>query len=163
VDCRAASTDIFIRCFETLHVFDAAKEFGAAISVILPINNDPDSLKQIQVLTGHFGSKADYVIVRNHFFGEEFDFYDKSKSRTRILDELNGKEIAMPVLQDWLVVALNQAGTTITPAVRSDKFFIFDRQRLLNWQRDFYDQIESVSEILLPRKKKSPKKEASHE
>ena len=44
---------------------------------------------------------------------------------------------------------------TITPAVRSDKFFITDRQRLVWWQREFYAQIKSARALLLPRGKLS--------
>ena len=164
VDCRAASTDIFLQYFEKMNAFDVFKELGATLTVILPINNDPDSVKQVQVLTDKFTDRAGYVIVKNRFFGEQFEIYDKSKTRLRLLDELDGKEIEMPVLEDWLVVALNQATTTITPALRSDKLFIMDRQRLLNWQRDFYGQLECAHDFLLPPAWSSAKKkEAAHE
>lgn len=164
VDCRAASTDIFVRYFDTLKVFDVLKELDAALTLVLPVNNDPDSLNQLQILTEQFGDKANYVVVKNRFFGERFDIYDKSKTRLRILDDLNGTEIEMPMLDPWLVVALNQAATTITPAIQSAKFFIMDRQRLLNWQRNFYDQIKAVDSLLLPRAESSrKKKDTSHE
>jgi CobQ/CobB/MinD/ParA nucleotide binding domain len=164
VDCRAASTDIFLSYFTKMNAFDVFKELGAALTVILPINNDPDSVKQVQVLTDKLSDRAGYIVVKNRFFGEKFDIYDKSKTRLRLLDELDGKEIEMPVLEDWLVVALNQATTTITPALRSDKFFIMDRQRLLNWQRVFYAQLESAHDLLLtPEKPSAKRKEASHE
>lgn len=164
VDCRAASTDIFLQYFTKMNAFDVFKELDAALTVILPINNDPDSVKQVQVLTDKFSDQVGYVVVKNRFFGEQFDIYDKSKTRLRLLDELDGKEIEMPVLEDWLVVALNQATTTITPVLRSDKFFIMDRQRLLNWQRDFYGQLECAYDFLLPSASPSAKKkEARHE
>lgn len=164
VDCRAASTDIFLRYFAKMNAFDVFKELGTSLTVILPVNNDPDSVKQVQVLTDQFSDQASYVVVKNRFFGEQFDIYDKSKTRLRLLAELNGREIEMPVLEDWLVVALNQTTTTITPALRSDKFFIMDRQRLLNWQRDFYAQLECAHNLLLPPPIPSAKKkEATHE
>lgn len=164
VDCRAASTDVFLSYFEIMNVFDVFKELGVLLTLIMPINNDPDSLKQVQVLTDKFSDRSAYLIVKNRFFGGEFDIYDKSKTRLRLLDELDGREIEMPVLLDRLVVALNQATTTITPALRSDKIFIMDRQRLLNWQRDFYAQLESAHHLLLPPGKLSAKrKEAARE
>jgi len=164
VDCRAASTDIFLSYFTKMNAFDVFEELGALLTVILPVNTDPDSVKQVQVLSDQFSDKAGYVIVKNRFFGEQFDIYDKSKTRLRLLDELDGKEIEMPVLQDWLVVALNQTTTTITPAIRSEKFFIMDRQRLLNWQRDFYAQLQCAYDLLLtPEKPSAKRKEASNE
>lgn len=161
VDCRAASTDIFIRYFTKLNVFDVLEEFDASLTLILPVNHDPDSVKQVQILTEQFYDKANYVVVKNHSFSEQFDIYDKSKTRLRLLGELDGKEIEMPMLNDWLVVALNQAGCTITPALHSDKFFIMDRQRLKNWQREFNEQIKSACDLLLPPGKRSIKEKGA--
>jgi hypothetical protein len=66
----------------------------------------------------------------------------------------------MPVLCDWLVIALNQSASTITTALRGSKFFIMDRQRLKFWQRDFNEQIEIARDLLLPERQR---KGASHE
>jgi len=163
VDCRAASTDFFVKYFARLEILDLFEKIKTSLTIVLPIGNDPDSLNEIQTLTNHFGEKAGYVIVKNRFFGKEFTFYDKSKARVKVLDELSGKEIEMPELNDWLVVALNQGKTTITPVLQTDKFTIIERQRMLIWQRDFYSQIEFAHDLLLPIKLanrvKSPAKE----
>jgi hypothetical protein len=160
VDCRAASTDIFLRYFNQLAAFDVLKELNASLTLILPVNHDADSAKQLQVLSEQFNDNANYVVVKNHLFSDQFDIYQKSKTRRRIIDELDGREIEMPVLCDWLVVALNQSASTITSALRGSKFFIMDRQRLKNWQRDFENQIETARDLLLPERKR---KGASHE
>lgn len=160
VDCRAASTDIFLRYFNQLGAFEALQELGASLTLVLPVSHDADSAKQVQVLSEQFRDNATYVVVKNRFFNDQFDIYLKSKTRRRILDELDGKEIEMPVLCDWLVVALNQSASTITTALRGSKFFIMDRQRLKFWQRDFNDQIETARDLLLPERKR---KGASHE
>lgn len=157
VDCRAASTDIFLNYFTELDVFDVLRELGASLTLISPVNHEPDSVKQIQVLSERIGKEADYVIVKNHSFSEQFTIYEQSKTRNRILNGLGGKEIEMPKLQDWLVIGLNQAGCTITPALRHSHFAVMDRQRLKNWQRRFNEQIESARDLLLPHGKSSTK------
>lgn len=164
VDCRAASTDIFLSYFGKYEIFDVLKRLDTSLTLVLPVNHDPDSVKQIQILSDQFQTKASYVVVKNHSFSDQFDIYENSKTRMKISDELNGKEIEMPMLNDWLVVALNQTTSTITPALRSEKFTIMDRQRLLIWQRDFYAEIKSAREFLLPPGKFSGKdREADHE
>ncbi|HEY3932685.1 MAG TPA: hypothetical protein VGM58_09995, partial [Verrucomicrobiae bacterium] len=160
VDCRAASTDIFLRYFNQLGAFEALKELNASLTLVLPVSHDADSTKQVQVLSEQFGDNANYVVVKNRLFCDQFDIYDKSKTHRRIMDELGGKEIEMPVLCDWLVVALNQSASTISTALRGSKFFIMDRQRLKFWQRDFEEQIEIARDLLLPERKR---KGASHE
>jgi hypothetical protein len=158
VDCRAASTDIFLEYFAELNVFDVLQELGASLTLISPVNHEPDSVKQIQILTERLGEQAEYVIVKNHSLSEQFSIYDQSKTRSRLLDGLGGREIAMPKLPDWLVVGLNQAGCTITPALRHSHFSVMDRQRLKNWQRKFNDQLDSVRDLLLPQPKSSKEK-----
>lgn len=159
VDCRAASTDVFIRYFAKLEILALFERMKTSLTIILPIGNDPDSLNEIQTLTNHFTDKAGYVVVKNRFFGEQFTIYEKSKTRIKLLEDLNGQEIEMPVLNDWLVVALNQATTTITPVLNTDKFTIIDRQRLVIWQREFYSQIKSARDLLLPIKSPPREKE----
>jgi hypothetical protein len=160
VDCRAASTDIFLEYFTELNVFEVLPELGASLTLISPVNHEPDSVKQIQVLTERLGNDADYVVVKNHCFSEQFGIYEQSKTRNRLLNGLGGKEIEMPKLQDWLVVGLNQAGCTITPALRHSDFSVMDRQRLKNWQRKLNEQIESARDLLLPQGK-SPKEKGA--
>jgi len=155
VDCRAASTDLFLRYFTKINIFEVLKELNVSLTVILPINHDPDSVRQVQLLIEQFGDKANYVVVKNRFFSEQFVIYDKSKTRCKLAEDLDCKEMEMLTLEDWLVVRLNQVTLTITPAVRSDKFHIPDRQRLIWWQREFYGQVRTARAFLLPQGKLS--------
>lgn len=153
VDGRAASTDLFLDYFTELDVFSILDDLNASLTLISPVNHEADSVKQIQVLTERLDHNARYLIVRNHSFSDQFAIYEKSKTRTQLLNGLGGKEIAMPRLQDWLVVGLNQTGSTITPALKNSHFSLMDRQRLRNWQRRFVDQIESVKDHLFSDRK----------
>ena len=155
VDCRAASTDFFLQYFAKIDIFAVLKELDASLTIILPINHDPDSVRQIQLLIEQFRDRASYIIVKNLFFSQQFAIYDKSKTRARLIEEFNSKEISMLMLEDWLVVGLNQATLTITPAIRSDKFYIPDRQRLIWWQRKFYGELKAARAFLLPEGKLS--------
>jgi hypothetical protein len=150
VDCRAASTDIFLDYFDELSIFDVLKEMNASMTVVSPVNHEPDSVKQLQVLSERLNERCDYVIVKNHSLSEEFVIYEKSKTRGRLLKDFKAQEIDMPKLQDWLVVGLNQAGCPLTPALRSPHFSVLNRQRLKNWQKRFYEQVDSVGTVLMP-------------
>lgn len=159
VDCRAASTDIFLDYFTELNVFDVLRELDASLTLISPVNHEPDSVKQIQLLTEKLGDNAEYVVVKNHSFSDQFAIYEQSKTRARLLNELGGREIEMPKLNDWLVVGLNQAGCTITAALRHPHFSVMDRQRLKNWQRKFNEQVESARDLLLPARQRTAARE----
>ena len=63
----------------------------------------------------------------------------------------------MPRLYDWLVAELNVHNLTVTAGVAHAVLTLMDRQRLKNWQRVFYEELESVREFLLPQPTKAQK------
>lgn len=151
VDCRAASTDIFLDYFAELKVFDVLAELEASLTVISPVNHEADSVKQVKVLTEALKDQCQYLIVKNQAHSEMFAIYDGSKTRQQLVNHLRGREIVMPNLYDWLVTALNQVNLPITQAVQNREFTLMDRQRLKTWQHQFYEQLDLVRDIFLPR------------
>ena len=152
VDCRAASTDLFIEFFNTIDLSAVLSAMNAALTFIMPVNHEADSVDQVQRLADEFGRKCNYLVVRNAAHSDSFALFEASEVRAQLKDKLAGREISMSQLQDWLVVELNQENVTVSMAVKSKSFSLLDRQRLQTWQRKLYVEIESVSELLLPTK-----------
>ena len=150
VDCRAASTNVFVNYFAELTVFDVLKSMGAALTVVSPVNHDLDSVEQIRIITNAFDNRCRYLVVKNRGLSEHFAIYDASKTRKRLLNELAAKEMTMPKLHDWLVALLQKVNLPVGSAIQHEKFSLMDRQRLKNWQRQFHEQINSIRQIILP-------------
>ncbi|HUJ10488.1 MAG TPA: hypothetical protein VL171_10735 [Verrucomicrobiae bacterium] len=150
VDCRAASTDLFLTYFAELAVFDVLKSKDTVLTVVSPVNHDLDSVEQVKIISRAFDSRCRYLIVKNRALTDQFRIYDASETRKRLLEQLAAREMTMPKLQDWLVAGLHQHTLAVGQAAQSSKFTLMDRQRLKNWQRQFADQIESVREVILP-------------
>lgn len=150
VDCRAASTDIFLDYFAEVRVFEILEMLGASLTVISPVNHEADSVEQVKIIAEALGPKCRYVIVRNQAHSEQFKIYDQSNTRSRVLAELAGREIVMPKLYDWLVTGLNETNLSMTAAIGQSDFSLVDRQRLKNWQAKFYEQIDLARDWLLP-------------
>lgn len=159
MDCRAASTDIFLDYFEEVRIFDLLKSFNASLNLIMPVNHETDSVEQIRGISDRLNHNANYLIVKNEALSGRFANYETSTTRTRLVDELAAKEIIMPKLYDWLVADLNRHDSTISAAIKNPAFDFFNRQRLQNWQHGFYGELESVRDLLLPKIPKA-KKEA---
>jgi hypothetical protein len=157
MDCRAASTDIFLDYFDEVRIFDLLKQFGASLNLIMPVNHEADSIEQIRNITDRLNRKARYVVVRNQALSEKFVNYEQSATRTRLLGELGAKEITMPRLYDWLVADLNKHDLTVSAGCQHSAFDFFNRGRLQNWQHKFADELKSVSGMLLPQAPKVPK------
>ena len=150
VDCRAASTDIFLDYFAEVRAFEILEMLDASLTVISPVNHEADSVEQVKIIAGSLNDRCRYLIVRNQAHSEHFKIYEHSHTRSRIIDELAGREIVMPKLYDWLVTALNETNLTITEAIKHSGFSLVDRQRLKNWQANFNGQIDSARDLLLP-------------
>jgi len=118
--------------------------------VACPVNHEMDGIYQIQKLATTVGDGADFLIVRNEVHGEGFELFDKSRARQKLMNELNAKEIVVHKMHKWLVEGLQKNKMTVTAAKADQEFSIMDRQRLIVWQRDFYEQLDSVKELLLP-------------
>jgi cellulose biosynthesis protein BcsQ len=157
MDCRAASTDIFLDYFEEVRIFDLLKSFDASLNLIMPVNHETDSVEQIRSISERLNHNANYLIVKNEALSGRFANYETSTTRTRLVDELAAKEIIMPKLYDWLVADLNRHDSTISAAIKNPAFDFFNRQRLQNWQHGFYDELESVRDLLLPKIPKAKK------
>ena len=152
MDCRAASTDLFIDYFTEIDLPAVLSAMGATLTLVMPVNHESDSVDQIQRLADQFGKKCNYVVVRNASHSESFALFESSEVRAQLKDKLGGREIAMSRLQDWLVESLNAENLTITGATKHPAFSLLDRQRLQTWQRKLYTEIESVADLLLPAK-----------
>ena len=150
MDCRAASTDIFLDYFEEVHIFDLFRQLDASLNLIMPVNHETDSLEQIREITERLNHNARYLVVKNESLSGRFDNYERSTTRTRLIEDLGAKEITMPRLYDWIVADLNRHDLTISAAIENPSFDFFNRQRLQNWQHEFYDELESVCGMLLP-------------
>jgi hypothetical protein len=150
VDCRAASTDLFLDYFSELQVFDILADLHAQLVIVSPVNHEADSIEQVRIISDGLGEKARYVVVRNHSHSDEFRLWDASQARTRVLADLNGCEIVLPKLYPWLVTAINEHEVTISAATKHTAFSILDRQRLKNWLRLFNEQLGLARGVLLP-------------
>ena len=150
IDCRAASTDLFIDFFAEVGLAEVLRTLDARLTVICPVNHEADSVEQLRILSDALGNACRWVVVKNEAHSDAFKLYENSRTRRHLLDTLHAREIAMPRLHDWLVALLNEHNVPITTALQHPGFNLLDRQRLKHWQTGFNQQIESASDLLLP-------------
>jgi len=152
VDCRAASTEVFFNYFDEINLPETLKTLSAALTVVMPVNQEADSIDQLQRIVGKLKKTCSYVVLRNAVHNNNFVLYDQSVIHDKLQKELGAKEITMAKLQPWLVEELSHKNLTITAALTDGRFYLLDRQRLQTWQRKLYAEIESAAELLLPAK-----------
>ena len=152
MDCRAASTDLFIEYFNEIDLPAVLASFPAKLTLVMPVNHESDSVDQIQRLAEEFGDRSNYVVVRNAAHSDSFAIFESSEVRATLNGKLGAREINMSRMQDWLVESLNAENLTIAAAIKHPNFSLLDRQRLQTWQRKLYGEIEPAGDLLLPSK-----------
>ena len=152
VDCRAASTEVFFNYFDEINLPETLQKLSAALTVVMPVNQEADSIDQLQRIVGKLKKSCSYVVLRNAVHNNNFVLYDQSVIHDKLQKELGAKEITMAKLQPWLVEELIHKNLTITAALTDGRFYLLDRQRLQTWQRKLYAEIESAADLLLPAK-----------
>ncbi|MDQ6912072.1 MAG: hypothetical protein M3128_04275 [Verrucomicrobiota bacterium] len=150
IDCRAASTDLFIDFFNEVGLPEVLRTLDARLTVVCPVNHEADSVEQVRILSEALKDDCRWLVVMNEAHSDALKLYERSKTRRHLLDSLGAREIAMPRLYDWLVTALNEHNVTITQALNEPAFNLLDRQRLKHWQSRLYHQLDSAADLLLP-------------
>ena len=152
VDCRAASTEVFFDYFDLIDLRPTLEILSAALTLVIPVNHEADSVDQLQRIVNKLGNVGGYVVLRNEVHDDTFTVYEHSVVRKRLKKELGVKEITMKKLQPWLVEELSLKNLPITEAVKDGSIYLLDRQRLQTWQRKLYAEIESAADLFLPQK-----------
>ncbi len=150
IDCRAASTDLFIDFFDEVGLAEVLRALDARLTVVCPVNHEADSVEQVRILTDALGAGCRWLVVKNEAHSDTFKLYENSRTRRHLLDGLRAREVTMPRLYDWLVTALNEHNVTISRALNDPAFNLLDRQRLKHWQARFYQQLDTAIDLLLP-------------
>ena len=135
VDCRAASTDLFLDFFTSTDFSELLAGLDAALTLAMPVGAELDSIEQIQRLIQELGDRCRNLVIRTAVHNDTFALFDASKVRHRLKTELGTKEISMSRMQNWLVDGLNRNNLTPTTAQHSPEFPLLDRQRLIMWPR----------------------------
>jgi hypothetical protein len=151
VDCRAASTDLFLDYFAEVKITEVLGDLGARLTLACPVNHEADSVDQVRFLAEGMGERCRYVVVKNQAHSDAFQLYDDSKTRSHLREVLGAREIVMPRLYDWIVTALNAHNVTATGALTHPAFHLLDRQRLKHWQAKLYAQLAAAADLLLPQ------------
>ena len=93
VDCRAASTDLFLDYFTEIDLPTILAALDVALTLVMPVNHELDSVDQLQRLAEQLGKTSSYLVVRNAAHSDSFALFDSAEIRVRLKDELAGREI----------------------------------------------------------------------
>jgi hypothetical protein len=123
-------------------LIDNLNSIGYHVTFLHPISYRPDCVKEyLKPLLDIYGSRADYVIVKNHYFGDEFRYYDGQPIQD-IVKIFNGVELDLAQLHYNYYQKLYDTGLTYSQATTIDSpLNVLERSLIFHWIKRFHDEV----------------------
>lgn len=149
VDGVGAHQSIFLDWMDETDLLNVKQQLGLSVTLVLIIESDKDTVHQAGEAAKRAGGLVDWLVVRNHKMSSTMRIYDNSQARQTLL--ANGAvEVEMPKLQPHLAEILQGRSMTIDKALESPEVNLLDRQRLIDFSRNWFAQLDKAKQILLP-------------
>jgi hypothetical protein len=149
VDGIAGHKGMFLRWIEDVNLFEIASEIDLAITFVLVVDEDKDTVFQTSETLRAVGDKADWLIVKNHKVIGHTDMWDNSQAR-EFADSLDAREIVFDKFDEHLISKMQRANLTFASAAdNSEHFDWLDRQRCLRYKRQINAMFDENRDILL--------------
>lgn len=148
VDLPAQAGNSVDVALSELRLVDALDSIRARATLFFVIGRTTDSINALQIAFDLFESIADFVVVKNEFFGDanRFTFYERSLTRQN-LEKSGAKELLIPAL--WgdtydVVDRLNLPFCKVTDSALP----LSTKARVNTWLNKFDAQFEKVDSWL---------------
>jgi hypothetical protein len=135
------------KCFEEdVSLIESLKYLGYRVTFLHPISHRKDCVEDyLQDLCDYFGNQADYIIVKNRYFGDQFPYYDGSQVQDKI-KKLNGLELELTGLHNQFYQQLEDVGLPYSQAILpSSPIYTIQRSIIFNWMEKFLAAITNNS------------------
>lgn len=148
LDCQAATSNILQEWFKELDLPSIEKHINTRFTIATLITQSVDTLLQTIRWTGHYGKNVQWLAAKNFYLNPDFKQWDSSVLRKKFIEELEGKEISLPAVPDFLMTPLETGSLSVAAAIQSEQMTWMDKQRLHRYQEQLFEQFNSAAEVL---------------
>jgi hypothetical protein len=149
LDCQAATSTILQEWFRELDLPSIEKHVHTRFTIVSLITQSVDTLLQTIRWTGHYGKNVQWLAAKNLYLNPDFKQWDSSVLRKKFIEELEGMEVSIPAIPDFLMTPLETGSLSISAATQSEQMTWMDKQRLLGYQNHLFEQFKAASDVLL--------------
>jgi len=145
VDLPAASIAHLELLDEEIGFFDLVSEHGYQLTLCNVMSPFKASIRSVKAMIELAGDKANYVVVKNRFFGldEEFHLYDKGKGK-EALKKHQGIEIELPAIATGVLAEIDRRNLSFHSAMSDTALKLAYRCRINRWLLNFDQQVEKL-------------------
>jgi hypothetical protein len=148
VDLGARSAELVQRWIRDVDLLALQDELPFTLTVALVIGPLHDSIEVVCQTVEHLKERAQYLVVKNHFFGQEsFSAYDRSRA-PGLLKRHRSLEIAFPALAAPAFLKVDSENLPWRAATLEERLDLGTRQRVKTFLRAAFEEFEKASEFL---------------
>ena len=125
------------------------KSHGYQLTLCNVISPFKASIRSVKAMAEWAGDQADYVVIKNRFFGldEEFHLYYSGQGK-KAMAHYNGLEIELPRISSGVLAAIDVLNLPFCQALESPELKLAYRCRINRWLDELDSQLNLLS--LLP-------------
>lgn len=143
----------FIKFEHSMYLLEGLYSVGYRVTFLHPISFRKDCMGYLLDLITEFQADADYVIVKNEYFGDKFPYYDESIQSS--VNKLGGITMHLPMLSKFTYTRVEEAGCTYSEASAKvpvgdigRKVSVLERSLVFTWLNKFRTAIYSDEKLL---------------
>jgi hypothetical protein len=146
VDLPAAAISNLAKLEEEIDFFQVVKDYGYRLTLCNVMSPFKASVRSVKAMIDLAGEHADYVVVKNRFFGDDADFhlYESGQGK-KALAKHNGLEISMPKICTGVLAELDSKNIPFWQAVNDEQLKLAYRCRVNKWQKEFDEQLHALN------------------
>jgi hypothetical protein len=148
VDLAAQTHEPLVKWMDESGVLDMGAEEGFTIHYWHVLDSGRDSVDLLKRLLDRFGTRLQYVLVRNQLRGDDFGILDRSGEQERAV-HMGARIVNIKRLNDTVIHKMDAVSSSFWAAQQDEdpqgtKLGLMDRQRLKKWLRDVYQEFDRV-------------------
>jgi hypothetical protein len=146
VDLPAAAISNLAKLEAEINFFKVVKDHGYQLTLCNVMSPFKASVRSVKAMIELAGANADYVVVKNRFFGEDADFhlYESGKGK-KALAAHKGVEISMPRISTGVLAELDAKNIPFWQAVDDGQLKLAYRCRVNQWLKEFDEQLHKLN------------------
>lgn len=148
VDNRAAGGTKILKYIEDSRLAELQGELHFELVFVIIAIDDKDAISQAADVAELYGNKVKWMVARNYRDTYRLAMYDPSKTREK-LESLGAIEIEVPCLSEVTRNKLQIHNLTVAGGGTSEKLYILDRSRCLQFHNRMREEFAKVKHLLL--------------
>jgi hypothetical protein len=134
VDVGAGTTTNLLEWMVETDIIELLNEHNIQLDVVIPVTNVKDSVAGLKDVFEILGTSPHYIILLNHYLGNDFEIFNNSKIKENIINANNFEIIELPKFNNKLLTKLDKSNLLLSNII-NQKFIKLNTLELQRFKK----------------------------